>query len=663
MDDKIYNELGREVHTLMHRKLLDHCKGLVDMSRNTMSQYYCAWDIQQCIYDADVTTTEKDVRASKDGKPTSQTIPLIYTKMDTFVSFCMTVFTQKDKIFEMDPIGAEDEALVLPIETCLERDLRRSKFNLHLKKMSKNVAKFGLGVLKDSWEKEYGYISVEKMVGEKTILGVSFGGKMETVYEKVLKFEGNTVQSLDPYKFFPDTRHNLSELNKGEFCASEVEMSKLDLQERELSKQVAGIEHVGHFSEVQQGRRRNKSRFTSIRLEDNETTGNITCVTEVQVKIIPNNYELEDGTKLGPQTHPVMYLVWMANDDRLIRLEPMDYLHGKFGYNAAEFDSDDNSFISGGIGKKLIKLQETIDWFVNSRVEAVTRTIDNQLIVDPLGVDMNSIMNRDRIIKLKKGAARTGVDRYIKQLNVQDTTQNHMNDVNELKALMQAVSGVNENASGQYAKGRRSATESRVVTRSGSARLLTVVMDMWVGCIAPCGAKLVTNLRQGLSYESYISLCGGALVDRKGLTDESEIQQLMQTSYSAFRSTPSNLMKQEDLFIFDGSLPSEKEYLAQSLQEVLGMLMSNPNAAMQNDLSPKLLLRKIYELRGVKNLGDMSLSGDPQSMQRMVEQQVQQAIQGAVESGQLVPKEVVTELEYKHEHQLALANNKPHDSE
>ena len=71
----------------------------------------------------------------------------------------------------------------------------------------------------------------------------------------------------------------------------------------------------------------------------------------------------------------------------------------------------EHEFINLGLAGMMSKLQTTLDWFFNSRVESVSRTIDNQLVVDPLGVDMSTIVNRSRVILLKKGAARTGVAR------------------------------------------------------------------------------------------------------------------------------------------------------------------------------------------------------------------------------------------------------------
>jgi hypothetical protein len=48
------------------------------------------------------------------------------------------------------------------------------------------------------------------------------------------------------------------------------------------------------------------------------------------------------------------------------------------------------------------------------------------------------------------------------------------------------------------------------------------------------------------------------------------------------------------------------------------------------DISPKLLLEKVYELLGVPNLSVFSMMKDPQTLQNVVQQLVQQQVQQAL---------------------------------
>ena len=360
---------------------------------------------------------------------------------------------------------------------------------------------------------------------------------------------------------------------------------------------------------------------SQMNFDEPSRTPNIVRLTEVQIKLVPADFTLSNGKPLGTEKSPVMFLVWMVNNSRIIRCEPMGYLHGEFTYEVAQYDEDSHEFVGSSLPEILDKLQETADWFMNARVESVTRTIDNQLVVDPLGVEMSTITNRSRVILLKKGAARTGVDRYIKQLAVQDVTSRHMEDISNIHGFMDTVSGVNENAQGQYASGRRSATEARVVTQGAAARLKQIALSIWEASIAPTGLKMLLNLRQGLQPEDIILVAG-----------QEWAEQEKQSALIAFISDAKTLVRQTDFFVYDGTLESEKTYLAQILKELFETVISlGPQGLVQLDVSPKLILESIYELLGVGALSEFALTKDPQTLQNAVNQIVQQQIQQYVQ--------------------------------
>ena len=60
----------------------------------------------------------------------------------------------------------------------------------------------------------------------------------------VLKYEGNLVRPVSPYRWFPDTRFPLVDFQRGEFCASEEEYSKTLLKDLEEAGEVAGVDFV-----------------------------------------------------------------------------------------------------------------------------------------------------------------------------------------------------------------------------------------------------------------------------------------------------------------------------------------------------------------------------------------------------------------------------------
>ncbi len=97
---------------------------------------------------------------------------------------------------------------------------------------------------------------------------------------------------------------------------------------------------------------------------------------------------------------------------------------------------------------------------------------------------------------------------------------------------------------------------------------------------------------------------------------------------AAFTSTAEDLVTQRDFFMYDGTLASEKAYLAQTLKELFEQAMVlGPQGLIQMEISPKLILEKIYELLGIGSLKQFDLQKDPQTLSNAVNQMIQQVLQ------------------------------------
>jgi len=625
VDERIKKDLEREIPTEFHDAMLEKCMGHIKTSRSYMSTFYSLWTDRHNIYRSYRCEDKSDEKAEKEGRPKKQVIPMTYAKIQTFKSFAMAVIMQRPKVFELDAQGVEDEDYKQLAEKVLDADVRGNAFNKVLGQHLVDIAKFGLGVLKHSWEEDYVYITTTEESPDTTLWGIKLkAGKAKTVTKKVPKRKGNRLRCISPFDFYPDTRYPLSELHKGEFCADRSDMSKSLLLQLEAEGKCAGVKHVENFDRENKHATKDFMPRSRVDFDKLDRASGIVSLVEIQIKITPSQFLLADGKPLGPEPTPTMYIVWIANDKRIIRCEPMGYLHGEVTYETAQFDEDQHDFINQSLSDVLDRLQETIDWFMNARVESVTRTIDNQLVVDPLGVDMATIVNRSRVILLKKGASRTGVDRYVKQLTVQDVTARHMDDIGQLTTIMQAVSGVNENAMGQYHTGRRSATEARVVAQGAASRLKNITESIWFSSLQPTGLKMLLNLRQGLDSNDIVRIAG-----REWANPEKA------EALAMFSASPEELVMQSDFFMYDGTLQSEKAYMSQTLMELFQQVITlGPSGIVNLELSPKLLLEKIYELLGVGSLKQFDLAKDPQTLTNMVNLIVQQTMQQYVEQQQ-----------------------------
>lgn len=616
MEERIRKELEREDPTDFHKELLTHCNDLVRLSRDHMTTFYDRWDEFDDVYNGRRVPDEKDNRAQKRGEPTKMVVPLTYAQVNTFIAFCFSTFFQRERVFELVGMGPEDSKPAKIGEALLERDLSYNTFEARVHQFLLDVAKFGLGVLKSGWVQEKQL--VKEMVQQPTLsmLGMDFGTRMVEVETWKVKYAGNKVFNISPYRFFPDPRLPFSRLQEGEFIASEDTVSYVELRRLENEGQVAGIDHIKSMRKdlFEQSKRRmchttlydEGSGIPTIGSKRSSTH----VWTEVQVKLVPNDFMVADKP-LGPEKYPVTYNVWTINDMRVVKCEPLGYVHGLFTYDVGECNPDMHNLVNEGLAGIIDQLQSVITWLINSHITSVRKNIDNKLVVDPAGVEMTDLKERRPVIRLKQEASRTGVDRWIKQLEVRDVTQNHISDANELQSIVQIVTGINDNALGQFHTGRRSATEARSVNSAAAARLKTIAMLLWKGAIEPLGRKMLSNLRDGLDPETFVKVLG----------EEGDPNDYIKFS----KVNKNDLVGDYDFEMFDGTLPSERYAQAETLQELVLALFQSPEALAILGYDPRKLVDEILELKGIRNPVRFKLD-----QVRMQEMQLQQQMLGGI---------------------------------
>lgn len=609
MNKQIIKELNQKEMTPFHEELLKKCVKLVNDSRREMAKSYSTWDERERVYSAEHEDDRKDKRAKEDKEPSKMLVPFSAAQVNTFIAYCFLLFNQKPQFFELEPTGTEDFDIRDISERALQRDLDVNKFDLVLYQFLLDIGRFGLGTIKVAWVEDYVHILAPTY---SEIDGVQIEGEPE--YQKVPRFIGNKIVSVSPYNIFPDCRLPLTRFQEGEFCASDDELTLVALQEEEADGLVAGIEHIEPLSSSHLRSRGGKTRFHSIDKDNPSKTSGLASRTECQIKLIPSKFEMEDGSFLGKEDFPILYNVQYVNDQRIISAEPANNFHSDFTYNLGQFTPDQHNRINKSLSDQIGPLQTVMDWFVNSRISSVKRTLENNMVVDPTGVDMKTVTNRSPIILLRRQIGRGGIDRHIKQLAVQDVTGGHMNDVSQLSGIMQTVTGINEMALGKHSTGRRSATQDRAVAQGSTMRLTTEAKLLFVQVLSPMGKMQLINHRQNMDAQTFVQLLG----EREGLE-----AQLM---FANFKSNAVNLVGQNDFFVFDGTLPSEKAFLAQSLQELAQIAMANPQAANELGIDVKKMIKEIYGLRGVNGLLRFELT-EEERQQRVQEQMQKQLIE------------------------------------
>lgn len=596
MTPEVTKVLQQEQTTKQVDELLSKCKELLRISRGTMKNYYSQWDRNDRVYRGERAMDNADRQAINRNEPPKVVVPLTYSQTQTFTAFMTMLFTQRDYVYELGGTGVEDEQPAKLGQACLERDLNYNSFKgVKLPQFCTDIGRFGLGIIKSDWTRETVPTPVQvpdpnfvQPVGMQPVQP-----PMITQYQPKTTYLGNRIKVISPYNWFPDTRLPISRFREGEFCADECEQSIGELQKLEAEGVCAGIKFVPRARQDMVEDRRLTIMTRDYIAQQPEGMSRYVVLTEVQLRLNPSKVMISDNTPLNKDVDTeVPYIIWIANDSRIVRIDEMGYDHNEFTYDASQFFNDQCRVVNFSLADLVGPMQDILDWLMNARVTNVRKVIQNQLVVDPRYVEMNDLKDRLPVIRLKSTAQGLGINSYIQQLNVTDVTTGHLTDMSVVQGFAKDASGISENLLGQYASGRRSARESQSVNMNAAARLQVVAQGIWDQALLPLGRKMLCNLRQGLDEQQLVNIIGVAKFIKNAQTGV--VQQFLPVDKS-------QLIGNYDFLIFDATLPSQRMANAAALQELLVALSKDPRLVLVFNKDPKLILDEILELRNIRN--------------------------------------------------------------
>ena len=494
-------------------ELRDLCLKLVKHSKSKMSEHYARWDRNWDIYKGKRIADSEDLEARDVDEPEKVVVPMNFADAQTFIAFCFLLFQRSKNFFEMDPTGEEDYLLRLDCEKILGRDLRANKWPTKLYQFLQDIAVMGVGVLKEWWVKDTARF-VDPIAAELGLEDVSPS-------EELVTYEGNRIANVSPYLFFPDCRLPLSDWEDGQFAADESEVTRESMLKEESDGNFFGVKFVEKLTldrlkshggtrlegvntfVKSQPKRKKKGEDSSERESSNE----VMCKLEMFIDLVPEDHNL------GIEDYPVRYAITILNNDRIVKLRRLHYLHRKFPYNVGQFSPSMHEQVGMALSDVTFNLQEIMTWLFNSRLLSVRRALDGKTVLDMDFVDPDSFSDPlSPYIFLNKGAPKIGVDKFFAQLQFTDTTAKNFSEISQIRGIAQECTGVNDNAMGQMSRGRRSATEARAANSGTSARLKTPAVMIFNDALAPMGKKCLLNARQGLSFDSFLKIVGKAPV-------------------------------------------------------------------------------------------------------------------------------------------------------
>lgn len=594
---------------------LKRCTQLVEISRNTMKEYYPVWDKNDQVYRGERIVDDKDRAALKRNEPAKVYVPLTHSQVQTFVSFAVMMLTQRDYFFELSGSGIEDEKPAKLAQAVLQHDLEHNAYTgVLLPQFLTDVARFGLGVFKTTWTREtcpyQTQVPDPKWKPDPAMPQVTAAPMIPSWQDKTM-YLGNKIEVVSPYRWFPDTRLPITRYREGEFCADENEKSMGELEKLAAQGLCAGLEYVPRIQDTAfSDRRFNVMAKDQTNTWDptiaQENKARYVLLTEVQLRCNPAKTFISEGVALDPTLDAeVIVVVWIANDSRIIRIEDSGYDHNEFCFDAAQFFNDQNRIVNEGIASLLGPMQDILDWLLNSRVENVRKLVGNKVVVDPRYIDLQDLKDRNPVIRMKGTPDGMSIDNIVKQLQVVDGTAGHITDMANVGAMAKEATGIQENLTGQYAEGRRSAREASNVNANGAARVQLPIKGIWQAALGPQGRKMLSNTQQGLDVPQLVSIVGLQRI----VTDPASVQSFLPVDRS-------QLYGSYDFIIFDATLPSQRMAIAAALAQAGDILVKNPLSIFALGKDPKLIFDEWLELMGVKNADRFNLT--PQRAQELM---------------------------------------------
>jgi len=575
----------------LHERLKSFIDGRLRDSYNIMSNRFDSWKTIDRTLTAYIplSEAEKKVKDADETKPVTTVVPVSYAALDTILSSLVAAFFDPP-IFRYEGFGPNDTYGAILMELLINLQVLRGKMELPLHTMLRDSIAYGFGVSHPVWDREY--TTVTEVVEE----GSMFRKRVVREVDQ-LRTEGNILENLDHYYFFPDPNVSIHEVQKGEFVSwatrdNYYNLLGLESQPDSPLFNVRYLSHIdgkGWIMSEDPGGREDKSGIS----KQSSTYTRPVDISYMYAKLIPSEL------KIGSSDRPEKWLFALAGDEIIIQAKKLGWRHNRFPIVtiAPEFDGRSATPISRL--ETVYGLQQAVDWLFNSHMMNVRKAINDMIIYDPqlvMGADLED-PKPGKLIRLRRAAWGRGVKDCVQQLVVNDITRGNIPDAMFVGNMIEQTTGAASVLQGiaRRAGERRSATETRDVKLGALGRLERAARVISVQGFYDLGLLLASQTQQMLSgpmYARIIDRWEETLRDEYGLTKRVEIN-------------PLDLQVNVDIIPRDSSTPSG-DY-AEVWSQLFAIIAKSPELTQQFDTVR--IFKHIARMLGARNLNDFVKKG------------------------------------------------------
>ena len=600
----------------LHSETLKKLEAMFRYSQQEMSNHSQRWGWMEQKIQAYIALPEYEYlnihlenNRGAPPEPVKVIVPYSYATIHAAATYLATVLLGRRPMFPLLATSGTDADKARYMEQALQANLEATKAYEVLWQYIWDSLIYSFGAARIGWQEKEG-----------KILEVGAGGRREV--RRALKYAGNVLNAIDPYAAFPDPRVPMHECaEKGDFFFWSTQQSRMILKDMERGNILKWVDAATDKKQqnlsntelpaVADSRRRARIGSVGNWMPAPADVVGFWTVREGTVRLVPKDWDFGDS-----EESEIWKFMWTANK-QIIQAEPQGSVHEKHPVSITEPTSFGHEFGSLSMADMIGPFQDIISWLINSRMASVRTTMLNQFIVDPARIEMQDLRTpaEGKTIRLKQAAMGTPIQDAIRQLQVHDNTQGHVNDVQMLRLLADSITGINDNMRGiQTAGGRRSATEARMSMQAGASRLSQLAVRISSQGFMGLAEQMIQNIQQFMPEEMWAEMTGD---------DGQPVSTLL---------TPDMIMGTFQYQISDGSLPYDKMALIEVWQEILFGVAKDPELRQRYDIGR--IFNYVAELGGAKNIGSFERQ---QTGQPNILEPGQEPPQGAVPLGGALP--------------------------
>jgi len=562
-----------------HQKLLGFLKRLRRAGEEAIKDRLADMEKADQMYQAYRPADEEDIKASERKEPIKIIYPITYAQCQTGVAQLLSIFV-KNPFFELDSRGPRLYKNSKLMELELQYELEQDRYILKLYQAFLDTMRYGFAKL------NIGYVKHRSKVPPV--------GLLDTILQMVLPsetivYEGAEILNENPKEVIFDPNFSVGDFQRGSFVFSRQRVTYNELRSSGLYfnlEEIPVLQETGIESVL------GRPTFPQKTVKG----GDIVILDTCYVKLVPKEYEL------SPSDSVEIWKFCIANESRIILLEPLRHYHGKFPSVIMEYSPDLFRVTNDGLAQTINGLQDHLNWLLNSHMQSVRKTINNMAIVDPDIIEIEDLEKRRNYIRVKRGKGGL-LERAWRQISFADVTQAHVRDAQTMMEFIQRTTSVSDNTMGVQMPTMRTATEVATIQRQGNVRMRTLAQLIFEQALRPLGEQMIQNVQQFMEGERFLKVTGD-LAMQLGINPAALEDGLLRVRRSDLQGFFSFKM-------IDPSTIHDKMAIASALKELLIASSQRPEFVPVMGINPKAVLQRILMLQGVQGISDLMTPETP----------------------------------------------------